>query len=112
MKRACVFCKIRDGKLPADIVRETDELLVIKDIIPKAPTHFLIIPKKHIKDMFSLNHETAHLPLQIIRMARSLARKLPKPPYFRLVFNTGAGAGQTVFHLHGHFMSGKKMTEL
>jgi histidine triad (HIT) family protein len=107
----CVFCAIIDGSIPTDKIVETDNLIVIKDISPKASTHYLIIPKKHIPDMKSLKTDDLQLAGDMMLMATALSQDLPEPGAFRIIINNGAGAGQCVFHLHMHFLAGKKMPE-
>jgi len=108
----CIFCKIIARELPAEIVAEDDEVLVIADRAPKAPVHYLIIPKKHIADLRSLEKADAALVGTVALMAQQLAGKLSGSGSFRLVTNNGADAGQSVYHLHFHFLSGKKMLDL
>lgn len=108
----CLFCKIVDRKIPAEIIAENEDMIVIKDIAPKAPIHYLIIPKKHFKDVASLNGIGAHVAGKCIAMASELAKKLSGSQSFRLVTNNGEDAGQSVFHLHFHFLSGKKWLDL
>jgi len=108
----CVFCKIISREIPADIVAETDDIIVINDRAPKAPVHQLIIPKKHINDLRSLEPADAALMGKISLMAKELAEKLSGSGSFRLVVNNGTDAGQSVFHLHFHFLSGKQMLDL
>lgn len=109
-KSECVFCKIRDKELPSKVLEETDDLLVIDNIAPKLPIHYLIIPKKHIKDINSLEQADTELAGKMLLMAQHLAKKF-NVPYFRFIINNGPGAGQSVFHLHGHFLSGKQMND-
>lgn len=104
----CIFCKIIEKTIPANVIQETDDLVVIEDIAPKAPIHYLIIPKKHVTDIQSLSADDHALAGNIIMMAYTIAHSLPKPD-FRLVVNSGKDAGQHVFHLHFHFLSGQKM---
>ncbi len=107
----CIFCKIIARQLPVEIVAKNDEVLVIKDIAPKAPVHYLIIPKKHITGISSL--EQADIPIvgEMLLMVKKLAKGLSGSQAFRLIVNDGPDAGQSVFHLHFHFLSGKKMLD-
>ncbi len=107
----CVFCKIIARKLPAEIVAETDDVIVIKDIYPKAPIHYLIIPKKHITDLRSLEQADMSVVGKILLMVKKIAEQLSGSKAFRLISNNGLDVGQTVFHLHFHFLSGKKMLD-
>ena len=108
MQSSCVFCKIIDRQLPARIIKETDELIVIDNIAPKTPIHYLVIPKKHIKDINSLEQEDALLVGNMVLMMQELSKELQGSQDFRLVVNNGLDAGQSVFHLHFHFLAGQK----
>jgi histidine triad (HIT) family protein len=108
----CIFCKIIAGQLPATIVRQDDDLIVIQDIHPKAPIHYLIIPKKHIPDVQSIQPEDEHLMGKLFMEAQALAKTVPLAHDFNLALNNGAAAGQIVFHLHLHFLAGKKLFNL
>src|SRR3990170_3320564 len=94
----CVFCKIINRQLPSDIITETKELIVVKDIAPKATIHYLIIPKKHISDISALEAADQQLAGSAILMAKELGQKLVGSKDFRLISNNGVGAGQCVFH--------------
>lgn len=103
----CIFCKIIARQIPSNIVAENNEIIVIKDINPKAPIHNLIIPKKHIPDIQSFTPEDMHLSQSMIAMAQELHQKDKED--FRLVVNSGKNAGQVVFHLHMHYLSGGQL---
>ena len=105
----CIFCKIIHGDIPAKKIAQNDHVIVIQDIAPKAPVHYLVIPKKHIQDVASLGPEDIHLAGELFHMASHLAQNLSGSQAFRLITNNGSDAGQTVFHLHIHFLAGKQM---
>ena len=107
----CVFCKIINKQLPAKLIAENDTVLVIQDISPKSPIHYLIIPKKHIENIQVLAPEDKPLVGEVLFMAKELSKSLPKDGAFRLLSNNGATVGQSVFHLHFHFLSGKVMVD-
>lgn len=107
----CVFCKIIAKQLPSRVIAETEDIIVIDNIAPKTPIHYLIIPKKHISDITALTEEDTKLVGEMVLMAKALAQKLPGSQAFRLSVNNGADAGQSVFHLHFHFLAGKKFHE-
>ena len=108
----CIFCKIISRASPATIVAENEHVVVIKDIFPKAPVHLLIIPKKHIADVQSLLPEDDIYAAAMLQMARQLSVTETGRQDCKLIMNNGAGAGQLVFHLHCHFLSGKKIVEV
>lgn len=108
---SCIFCRIINNELPAQKVTEDDDILVIKDIAPKAPVHYLIIPKKHIASIGSLEKNDADLAAKMLLKAKELGHGLAGSQSFRLIMNNGAEAGQSVFHTHCHFLSGKKMLD-
>lgn len=103
----CPFCKIVAGELPATKVYEDDETLAFADLNPQAPTHLLVIPRRHLADVAELakDAETAAALVRGITAAAE-ASGLSE---FRVVFNTGAQSGQTVFHVHAHVLGGRRM---
>lgn len=102
----CIFCKIVEKNIPADIVAEGDDFTAIRDINPQAPTHILVMPKSHVPDISQLSDGVALG--ELFQSAARIAREV-KLDSFRLVVNTGAGAGQTVHHLHIHLLGGRAM---
>jgi len=110
-EKNCVFCKIIARQIPSDIIAETDDIIVIKDIRPKTSIHYLIIPKKHIPDIQSLQTYDASIAGNIIMMAQKLSSQLSNSQAFRLVSNNGSDVGQIVFHIHFHFLAGNKMAD-
>ena len=107
MENNCIFCRIIQHEIPASIVKENEHILVIRDIHPKAPTHFLIIPKKHVDNMACIGKEDEFIALEMFKMVKEFAKDLGENPAFNLISNNGAKAGQSVFHMHWHFLSGK-----
>jgi histidine triad (HIT) family protein len=106
----CLFCDIRDGKIPAKKVYEDDVCLAFEDIQPQAPTHVLIIPRQHIPTVNDLTPETAPVVGQLCLAAALLARQREIAERgYRLVVNTQRDANQTVFHLHVHLLGGRAM---
>jgi histidine triad (HIT) family protein len=106
----CLFCKINQGEIPAQKVYDGDEIFAIQDANPQAPVHLLIIPKKHISTLLEIEDGDQRLIGSIYGVANQLAkeRKLEKSG-FRMVSNCGAGAGQSVFHIHYHLLGGRAM---
>lgn len=110
----CLFCKIVAGEVPATVVRETETTLAFRDINPQAPTHVLVIPKAHHADAATLAADAPQLAADVLREAGAVADQEgisvadggPGTGY-RVVLNTGAGAGQTVFHAHAHVLGGR-----
>lgn len=106
----CLFCKMASGAIPVKKVYEDDELFAIEDINPVAPLHMLIIPKKHLANALELAPEDDRIIGSIHRVAAELARERGVDQEgFRLVNNTNAGAGQSVFHIHFHLLAGRKL---
>src|SRR3954451_22415419 len=104
----CLFCKIVEGHIPATIVRETETTVAFRDINPQAPTHVLVIPKAHYPDAASLAAADPAIAADVLTEAAAVAAedKVDASGY-RIVFNTGSGAGQTVFHAHAHVLGGR-----
>jgi histidine triad (HIT) family protein len=107
----CLFCKFVSGEIPADIVHETDQVLAFRDINPQAPTHVLIIPRKHIPTVNDLRDADTDIVGQLFAAARDIAKVegIDKPG-FRMTMNCNKAAGQTVFHLHLHLLGGRNFT--
>jgi histidine triad (HIT) family protein len=103
----CLFCKIVAGDVPADVVRETESTLAFRDINPQAPTHVLVIPKRHLANAAEVAAADPHLLATVVTEAAAVAEGTPG---YRLVFNTGPEAGQEVFHAHLHVLAGRRMT--
>ena len=108
MTDSCLFCRIVRGEIPARIVREDEHTVAFRDIDPKAPTHILVIPKEHVASLDEATDPT--LVGRLSLAAAEIARSEGITDGYRTVVNTGAGAGQTVFHLHLHLLGGRKLT--
>lgn len=107
---SCLFCKIIERQIPASIVYEDDEVLAFSDINPQAPTHVLIVPKRHIDTLNALEPDDDRIVGALVRRAAALAaeRGIAQSGY-RTVINTNREAGQTVFHIHVHLLGGRAM---
>ena len=101
----CIFCKIANKQIPSDIVYETKDVLVFKDIKPSAPFHFLIVPKKHIQSIAHLEKGHKDILAEMIYAAKTVAEKVGLKGY-KLVFNVGKEGGQIIDHLHLHLLGG------
>ena len=110
-QKDCLFCKIVDGNLPADIVYENDMLVAFRDINAKAPTHILLIPRRHIATMNDLQNGDECLAGELFLTAAKIAADegLADDGY-RVVMNCNEAAGQSVFHIHLHLMGGRTMS--
>jgi histidine triad (HIT) family protein len=106
---ATLFEKIINREIPADILYEDELSIVIKDISPQAPTHLLIIPKKVIPKLSDATSEDQNILGHLMLVAGKIAEQLELDETFRLVVNNGAKAGQSVFHLHLHLLSGRSL---
>jgi histidine triad (HIT) family protein len=108
----CLFCRIVAGEIPADTVRETDRVVAFRDVSRSAPTHVLVVPKQHYADVAELAAADPELVGELAREAAAVARADGVDGGWRLLFNTGAEAGQTVFHVHGHVLGGRRLGAL
>ncbi|HEY2820423.1 MAG TPA: histidine triad nucleotide-binding protein [Candidatus Acidoferrum sp.] len=108
MSADCLFCKIAEKKIPSKVVYEDGDVFAFEDIGPQAPTHILIIPRKHFASLNEAGAEDAAVIGKMHLVAAELARKLKLTDGYRTVENSGAGAGQTVFHLHLHLLGGRE----
>jgi histidine triad (HIT) family protein len=107
----CLFCAIVAGEIPATKVLETDRILAFRDINPQAPTHILVISKVHYPDVAALAAADAALLGEVIKAAQQVAAaEGVAETGYRVVFNTGVQAGQTVPHVHGHVLGGRSLT--
>ncbi len=104
-----LFEKIIDKEIPAEIIYEDEISIVIKDINPQAPTHLLIIPKKVIPKLSDSSDDDKNVLGHLMLIARDISTELGLDETFRLVVNNGAKAGQSVFHLHIHLLSGRPL---
>ncbi len=104
----CIFCKIAQHEVSSDIVAEDAEVIVFKDIHPKAETHFLIVPKKHIHSVSAVGPEEWLVVMNLVKKAAEVAREQDLAGY-KLVFNVGRAGGQVVDHLHLHLLAGKEI---
>ncbi len=105
----CLFCKIAAGEIPSKKVYEDDLCYAFYDIDPQAPTHFLVIPKAHIASVSEVTPENQAVVGHIFSVIAQITKKLGLESY-RVVSNIGEQAGQSVFHLHFHVLSGRDMT--
>jgi histidine triad (HIT) family protein len=107
----CLFCKIVAGEVPATVVHETDTALAFRDLQPQAPTHVLVIPRRHVPDVAALAQEAPEeVALVMDAVAAVAGAEGVADSGYRTVFNTGSDAQQTVFHAHVHVLGGRAMT--
>jgi len=108
----CIFCQIIAGKVPSEIVYQDAEVVVFPDIHPKAPTHLLVVSRKHIPSLAHLSEAESPLIAHMVNIANRLAKeKGIAERGYRLVINSGEEGGQLVPHLHMHFLGGRKLKE-
>jgi len=110
LEKDCIFCKIASGEMGTEFVYESDDIVAFRDLNPQAPTHILLIPKKHIQKISEIKKEDEALIGKMIAAANSIAEeeKISETGY-RLVFNCGKDSGQEVLHIHLHLLGGRKM---
>jgi histidine triad (HIT) family protein len=106
----CLFCRIIRRDIPASIVYEDERILAFNDINPQAPTHILLVPKRHIESLNAMSPDEDAIVGELVRRAAAIARErgIAESGY-RTVFNTNGHAGQTVFHIHLHLLGGRAM---
>lgn len=102
----CVFCRIVSGEIPTEPVLATDRVVAFRDIAPKADVHVLVVPRAHHPDVVELAAQDPAGLADLVAAADRVAADLAPAGHFRLVFNTGEQAGQSVFHVHGHVLAG------
>lgn len=105
----CIFCKIIAGEIPAPLLASNNDAVAIADISPVAPTHYLILPRKHEENAVALHRSDPNALASLFALVDQLATSEGITDY-RLVFNTGAGAGQSVFHAHLHLIAGRSFS--
>ena len=105
----CLFCRIISGELPANKVYEDQHTFAFEDIHPQAPTHVLVVPKKHIRGLKEASPEDAEVIGRCHLVAAHIARERAVESGYRTVLNIGPGAGQSVFHLHVHLLGGRSL---
>lgn len=105
----CLFCRIVAGGIPADVVAESEHSLAFRDVEPTAPTHVLVVPRRHVADLAGLGAVSADELADVVALAARVAEQEGVPGY-RMVANTGAAAQQSVFHAHVHVIGGRTLT--
>ena len=107
----CLFCKIVKKEVPAKVLFEDDDVLAFHDITPGAPTHVLVIPKRHIASLDDVGPDDATLLGKLVVAGKRVAAETGVADKgYRVVFNTGANAGQSVFHIHMHVLGGRALS--
>ena len=104
----CLFCRIVSGEIPATIVAQTDAVIAFRDIAPKAPVHVLVVPRVHVANVTEVAAQMPEVLAEMVAVAQQVA-DAECGGEFRLVFNSGEAAGQTVFHAHAHVLGGKRL---
>lgn len=108
---SCIFCSIIAQELPTQFVFTNEAVVVIHDRVPRAPIHYLIIPKKHLCNVYDVESTDSALLADIFFAAQKVAQQHLKGESFRLIMNNGAGVGQSVFHMHMHMIAGIAMAD-
>lgn len=104
----CIFCKIIAKKIPSKIVYEDEQVTAFEDVNPQAPVHILVVPRKHLSEIHTMTEKDRELVGHLFFTAKKIAEEKGLDARgYRLVINNGAGAGQTVFHVHLHILSGR-----
>jgi histidine triad (HIT) family protein len=103
----CLFCRIASGEIPADVVLRNNDVVAFRDVNPQAPVHVLVIPIEHHANVTELSAKAPHLTSKLIDAAAAVAQGEGLDNQYRLVFNTGADVGQSVFHVHAHVLGGR-----
>lgn len=107
----CIFCKIADGQIPASVIYQNEQVTAFRDINPQMPLHVLVVPNEHVANTEALEPEDDALVGAVVRAAREIARQEGVSARgYRLVFNTGPDANNTVPHLHMHMLGGRAMS--
>jgi histidine triad (HIT) family protein len=107
----CLFCKIAAGEIPADVVYQDEHVVAFRDISPKAPTHVLLIPRRHVASAKELGAQDGEMLGRLFSVAAQIARDAGVAESgYRLVTNVGSDAGQSVFHLHFHLLGGRSLS--
>jgi histidine triad (HIT) family protein len=109
MSDPCLFCRVVSGDVPADVVSESERFVAFRDVSPQAPVHVLVIPREHHADVTAFAGADPGLAGELLAVAAQVARELGVGDAFRLVLNTGAQAGQSVFHVHAHVLGGRPL---
>lgn len=103
----CIFCKIVSGDIPADVVHSTETTLAFRDLMPQAPTHVQVIPRAHHENAAAVAARAPQVLADMVNAAAAVAEAEGLRGDYRMVFNTGAGVGQSVFHAHLHVLGGR-----
>lgn len=109
MSATCIFCRIASKDVPATIVYEDDDVVAFRDLSPQAPTHVLVIPRRHVASLDEAAEADVQLLGRLMLAAKTIAARDGRAAGYRVVTNCGASAGQSVFHLHLHVLGGRPM---